>query len=129
MVVTSYNLVSSLIINSLTRSSLDWIEEIRSVSSPKSINPVITGELTGIATERSSATVVERQRVGSHSSGSRDSTAGGGGSGAGVEVVTGKKPRHYLSGTSRCFFVSGCFVWVTVFVLLLDECSVTHVEA
>lgn len=71
-------------------------EEIRSVSSPKAIHPVITSELVGVATERSLPT--ERQRIGSQSSSNHSATVGGPASGG---DVVGKKPRHYLSGTLR----------------------------
>lgn len=76
-------------------------EEIRSVSSPKSINPVmITSELVGVAAERSANVTAERQRVSSQSSSNNIApTAGGGGGGSSEDVALAKKPRHYLSGT------------------------------
>lgn len=73
-------------------------DEIRSVSSPKSINPVITTELVGGGSSTTSvggsASATERQRIGSQSS----STVVPGG-GSGEDVVARRKPRHYFSGT------------------------------
>lgn len=60
----------------------DAADEIRSVSSPKSINPVITSDSGGVISGGSSSS--ERQRIDSHGS------------------VTTKRPRHYLTGTSLC---------------------------
>lgn len=85
----------------MTSLQLSCAEEIRSVSSAKSINPVlITSELVGVATERSvPSTTYERQRIGSHSSHTAAAAVTGGGGEDVVVVGTGKKPRHYLSGT------------------------------
>lgn len=75
-------------------------EEIRSVSSPKSINPVITSELVGVATERTAVSTSERQRIGSQSSHNASSTGGAAMErGSAGDLAVRKKPRHYLSGT------------------------------
>lgn len=77
-------------------------DEIRSVSSPKSINPVITSELGGVGSSTASlGAATERQRIGSHSS----SSVPGGGSGE--DVIATRKPRHYFSGTFFLDSVAG----------------------
>lgn len=64
----------------------------------RSLNPVISSDLLGVATDRST----ERQRIGSQSS----NISGGGASVTATDdVATRKKPRHYLTGTLPIYSV------------------------